>query len=141
MQNKWLAWAWVALSVNLALGADIPRYHLAPGRLLIYSLHIENVVGERSTAFDARWEFTVLHDNSDGSKRIAAIKGMSQTITVAGRSTTSEAITRGYFDMFPDGRLKLSPSLVPAFNPQMVLPKLPANSEEMSSGWNAMRLS
>ena len=134
----WLPWALVAVSVNLALGADVPRYHLPPGRMLVYSIHIENLVGERSTAFDGRWEFTVLRDNADGSKRITAIKGLSQTTTAGGQSRTSENITRGYFDMFPDGRLKLSPSLVPAFNPQMVLPRLPASGDEMSAGWKEL---
>src|SRR5687768_15863654 len=88
-----------------ARAAELPKYNLPPGRMLIYSLHIENTIGERSSAFDGRWEFTVLRDNPDGTKRIAAIKALSTTSTVGGQSRSSpESLTRGYFDMTPDGK-------------------------------------
>jgi peroxiredoxin len=139
MTRRVLSAAVLLMMAVCARAADVPRYHLPVGSQVVYSWHIENVIGERSTSFDGRWEFTVLKDNPDGSKHIAAIKGQSMTSTVNGQSRSSaESITRGYFEMKLDGQMKMSPTLLPAFNPQIMFPRLPASVDELSKGWTGL---
>jgi peroxiredoxin len=139
MNRQVVGWIVLLLITATTQAADVPRYHLPVGSQLTYSWHIENVIGERSTSFDGRWELTVLKDNPDGSKHIAALKGQSQTFTVNGQSrSSSESITRGYFDMQPDGKMKMNPTILPAFNPQIIFPQLPASADEMSKGWSGL---
>jgi len=123
--------------LSIARADEGVKYNLPAGRMLVYSVHMDNAINERTTAFDGRWEFTVLRKNADGSLRIAAIKAQSQTSTVNGQSRSSpEVISRGYFDMTLDGKMKMNPCFTPPFNPQIVLPRLPASADEIAKGWN-----
>ena len=70
-----------------ARGADVPRYTLTPGRVLVYSLHMENNTEKSAVTYEGRWEFTVLKRNEDGSFHIAAIKAQAQTSTAIWSST------------------------------------------------------
>ncbi|HEX8524988.1 MAG TPA: TlpA disulfide reductase family protein [Tepidisphaeraceae bacterium] len=122
-----------------ARAAELPRYNLPVGAQIVYSIHMENLVGERSYAYDGRWEFTVLKDNPDGSKHIAAIKALATTYSVNGEARSSpEQISRGHFDMKPDGTMKMNPSLLPGFNPQIIFPRLPNTADELSKGWSGL---
>jgi peroxiredoxin len=104
--------------------------------MLVYSVHMDNTINERTTAYDGRWEFTILRKNADGSVRVMGLKALSQTSTANGQSRSApEVFTRGYFDMMPDGRMKMNPTFVPGFNPLIVLPRLPASADEIAKGW------
>src|SRR4051812_35129656 len=80
-----LTFAAILLANSLARAADVPRYNLSPGRVLVYSLHIENNTEKSVVVYEGRWEFTVLKHNEDGSFRVAAIKAMAQTSTAGGQ--------------------------------------------------------
>src|SRR2546423_10640737 len=89
MRGMWALWCAVVLCASGARAADVIRYNLPVGTQLIYSVHIENAVNQRTSAFDGRWEFTVLKETPDGWRHIAAIKVTSITSMITGQTRTS----------------------------------------------------
>jgi peroxiredoxin len=47
-------------------------------------------------------------------------------------------ITRGYFDMKPDGTIKMNPSFVIGYNPNIVFPRLPSTAADIPKGWKGL---
>src|SRR5205085_5224515 len=69
----------------------------------------------------------------------AAIMALAQTSTANGQTRNyPEYLLRGYFDMMPDGQMKMNPSLAPPFNPQILFPRMPADAKEIQAGWKGL---
>ncbi|MGD9720847.1 MAG: TlpA family protein disulfide reductase [Pirellulales bacterium] len=122
-----------ALGAACALAGELPRYKLKVGQELTYTTAQP---AENKEEKDARpratneWVFTVAEQKDNGSWRILFRRKMSYG---GSRENTQE----GYFELVPDGRIALNPTLTVNANPTVFFPALPADEEALKKGWSS----
>jgi thiol-disulfide isomerase/thioredoxin len=130
----------VALALFLtctARAADVPRYQLPVGRVLIYSG--ESASKDRNpnippSSSKSNWRFTVVAQNPDGSARV--LVRSATTYTSQGRESP-ERVSSAVIDLFPDGRYRIDRDLAMILSPETVFPRLPADADQAAKQWQS----
>lgn len=118
--------------------AGLPRYWLKVGQELDYSTTKEFTTKDgRSLETEGNWQIWVVGQNDDGSWRLA-LRHVLRTTPPADSEEPqelSERVTVAAFDLFPDGRTRLDPSLAYRIEPAMIFLRLPKTRKEAEEGW------
>lgn len=131
---KWWVFSAIVLCAGVVQAADLPRYSLPPGRVLNYSATAtQKQPGGVDLTQTVTWRLTVVRENPDGSRRL--IVRMSSAISQGGRPST-ERVSIGYVDLFPDGRTIPNPTTGPQLDVSSLLPLLPSSDAQLSQGWD-----
>jgi thiol-disulfide isomerase/thioredoxin len=117
------------------LSQPLPRYQLQVGQQLAF--HMARIrAGEQMTEhLHTDWKIDVTGKNADGSWRIVALVdsgGTFQEGSASGRVERVVEATDG--DLYPDGRIVGSDD--PLVDLPRLFPRLPADSNQISSGWD-----
>lgn len=120
--------------------AGLPRYWLKVGQELDYSTTKEFTTKDgHQVETESNWQIWVVGQNDDGSWRLA-LRHVLRTIPPADSKEPqeqglSERVTVAAFDLFPDGRTRLDPSLAYRIEPAMIFLRLPKTRKEAEEGW------
>jgi thiol-disulfide isomerase/thioredoxin len=135
------------LTISLAAfgvdGEALPRYRLQPGQELAFRSSTVFKSGEGKTASElssqSDWTAWVLRANSDGSFRLVLREKNVLTQTFQGKKSGQDAETRiVYADVFPDGRVRMNPTILFQGHSGELFPLLPADARQASTGWESV---
>ena len=132
----------VALGGSLAhaADADLPRYKLPSGRKLAYTMSSssKSVQGPPSeVSSTGSWQFTVVRENPDGSRRVIVRSTSTYTQVIEGQKVaTPERVSLAYADIFADGRMLPNKSLGMTVDISSIFPPLPSDAQRAEKGWS-----
>jgi thiol-disulfide isomerase/thioredoxin len=136
MKSFWMSVLLIGLSAGLFAADALPRYKLPAGKQLSYTVDGATTGPMAFTSHDT-WTLTVLAENKDGSRSVLADGTMTRDNTgekYGARKGKSENHITFTFETNTRGQLT-TPDAVGDYARAMFFPLLPANTQELGSGW------
>lgn len=119
-------------------GEALPRYRFQPGQELAFRSSTLFKSGEGKTASElgsqSDWTAWVLRANSDRSFRLVLREKNVLAQTFQGKKSGQDAETRiVYADVFPDGRVRMNPTIQYQGRPGELFPPLPVDVGQLKA--------
>ncbi|MEX0610791.1 MAG: TlpA disulfide reductase family protein [Pirellulales bacterium] len=116
------------------VAGGLPRYALERGQELHYAGQGDFKYDGGSFESASDWKIWVTRENSDGSRRLV----IRQASVHGSKNVTSDDadVSLAYLDLHPDGRFTENSSFGYRFDPHSLFAHLPADENELRSGWD-----
>jgi thiol-disulfide isomerase/thioredoxin len=113
--------------------ANVPGYGLKAGMEIHYTTKADTKHNDVISSPSSDWKIWVSKHNDDGSCRLIIRYSLGKDRP----GTLSNDSELACFDLFPNGRFTEVDNFVHHFDIEEILPRLPANADEMRTGWES----